>query len=113
MLLYRSPNVIINRHEWHAAVLLRKGRVSLVYRWRPLSLRNYAWSPMVAWQGPKPKGMCDKFWPFRGHIRQAMQSEQARREAVTALRGPDTAAVVLNAGKRRGGRANALLEIAA
>jgi len=110
--LYRTPNLVIDRHEWHAAVLLNCGRVSLVYRWRPLCLKRVAWSTMRQWRGPKPKALCNRFWMFKSHIRKAAQSEQVRREAIAALKGPVPAAVAVNTGdnmKRRGDRAKTLL----
>lgn len=109
--LYRTPNLVIDAHEWHAAVLLNSGRVSLAYRWRPLSYKAYQWSSLGQWQGPKPKDFCNRFWMFRGHIRKAMLSESLRREAVARLKGPPTGATVRNATeRRRGGRAKTILQ---
>lgn len=98
--LYRTPNVIMDAHEWHAAVQLRAGRTSLVYRWRPLTTRAVPWSSITQWQGRKPKRMCNRFWPYRLHIRAAMASEAARLAAVRDLKGPATAAVERNRGGR-------------
>ena len=86
--LYRSPNVIIDRHEWHAVVYLRRERAILTYHWRPLTGKREGWRDVTTWQGPKPKGMPAAFWRFRAHIREAMGSEIARREAIAGLKGP-------------------------
>lgn len=83
--LYRTPNIVIDQHEWHAAVMLTAGRLSLSYRWRPLSLRDYRWSNLNTWKGPKPKSMCSRFWIFKNHIRTAMLSDELRRSAAAAL----------------------------
>lgn len=99
--LYRTPNLIIDAHEWHAVVRHKHGRTLLQYRWRPLSARPYAWSCMTTWQGPKPKHLARQFQVFRCHIRRAMVSESERREAVQALRGP-SGALLLNSEARRG-----------
>lgn len=80
--------MIIDRHEWHAVVLLRRGRTLLTYRWRPLTARPEAWRDVTHWQGPKPKGISATFWRYRDHIREAMGSEQARRDALAGLKGP-------------------------
>lgn len=112
--IYRTPNLIIDAHEWHAAVMLNGGRISLAYRWRPLSLRLYHWSNMAKWNGPRPKNFCNRFWPYRLHIRAAMRSEVERRRAIEALaerRGPATGAMTNNAAPRRGGRAETLLRV--
>lgn len=64
-ILYRSPNVTIDSHDWHVTVEKnpRSGRVITVYRWRPTrSDRPIAWRPISSWQGRKPKGL---WWYFR------------------------------------------------
>lgn len=91
--LYRSPNIVIDQHEWHAAVTLCRGRTSLAYRWRPLSLKEYRWSNLNTWVGPKPKRFLNRFLIFRAHIRTALLSHELRRGAVLALRGVSGAAV--------------------
>jgi hypothetical protein len=95
--LYRTPNLVLDQHEWHAAVLLNHGRISLVYKWRPLSLKQYRWSLVSQWKGPKPKDLCNRFWMFRSHIRKAMLSEEVRAQAIQKMRGPPTAAQMRNA----------------
>lgn len=87
-ILYRTPNVIVDRHEWHAVVFLRAGRTLLTYKWRPLSLRAERWRDVTDWSGPKPKGLGERFWRFRTHIREAMDSERVRRDALAGIRGP-------------------------
>ena len=83
--LYRSPAIIIDRHEWHAVVLLDHGRISQHYRWRPVSLKPQAWHPITDWVGPRPKKMYDRFHKFRQHIKFAMESELRRREVAKML----------------------------
>lgn len=106
--LYRTPNLIIDVHEWHAVVRLNGTRVSLCYKWRPLSTRAYAWSNLSSWQGPRPKHFCNRFWMFKNHIRAAMRSEAERRAAIAGLRGPISGAACRN----RGTRAETLLTVA-
>lgn len=54
-LLYRTPNVIIDRFEWHCSVELReKGRVRRYYRFRPLSLTPMPWQPISQWKDRLP-----------------------------------------------------------
>lgn len=114
--LYRTPNLIIDAHEWHAVVRLTGTRVSLCYRWRPLSVRECKWSSIAIWKGLLPKGMCGVFWPFKTHIRMAMDSEKTRREAFATLRGRPNGATMRNPGnfveRRIGRRAGALLRVA-
>lgn len=85
--LYRSPNIIIDAHEWHVLVTLHHKRVLLQYRWRPLSAKQFRWLPITSWQGPKPKNMCNRFQKFKPHVLLAMESERLRQEASTRLRG--------------------------
>jgi hypothetical protein len=83
--LYRSPTIIIDSHEWHVSVELRgrgaKPAPHVHYKFRPVSLRAYRWQPIAEWVGPKPKGMCNRLWKFRGHVALAMQSDVSRRRA--------------------------------
>ena len=78
--------VIIDNHEWHIIVRLDYGRVHRQLRWRPLSLRNYQWSNVTTWEGPKPKDLLKRFAKFNKHIRMALQSEARRKEHADALR---------------------------
>jgi hypothetical protein len=96
--LYRSPSLIIDAHEWHVAVYLKDGHTFTRFRWRPLSIRNYHWSNIKTWKGPRPKDLGDKFWRFRLHVRLAMESEARRREAAGVVAKLPTAAVVANVG---------------
>jgi hypothetical protein len=98
--LYRSPTLIIDRHEWHVAVVKHYGRAAVRYCWRPLSARAERWQPISAWEGPKPKRIGDAFWRFRGHVREAMNSEQARRDALAGAGRP----VLVGTPRRRPGR---------
>lgn len=85
--LYRTPNLIIDRHEWHAAVVKHYGKTTLRYFWRPLSARAERWQPVTAWEGPKPKRIGRTFWRFRLHIREAMDSDRVRSEALAGAVG--------------------------
>lgn len=82
MLLYRTPNLVIDRFEFHATVNLRAGRVSRRFYFRPLTgpLRN--WTPIANWKGhpPTPRELRVKFGPFKLHMLQAERSvvENAR-----------------------------------
>lgn len=102
--LYRSPDIIIDAHEWHITVRNLGGRVYTTYFWRPVSIRRIAWSNVIAWQGPKPKGLWKFFKPFRNHIRTAMESEQARTRAARRLPVVQTSAMLRNATANRKGR---------
>lgn len=84
--LYRTPNIIIDRCEWHVAVVKHYGKTAVRYCWRPLSTRAERWQPISAWVGPKPKGIGNTFWRFRGHVREAMESEQARAQALAGVK---------------------------
>jgi hypothetical protein len=95
--LYRSPNVVIDAHEWHVLVCKCRGRSLLQYRWRPLSLREFRWLPITSWVGPKPKRIGNVLRIFKPHVERAMRSEAVRRERVAALRSR-SAAVVANVG---------------
>jgi hypothetical protein len=81
--LYRTPNIIVDKHEWHVAVVKHYGKTVVRYCWRPLSTRAARWQSIAVWEGPKPKRIGHAFLRFRGHIREAMGYEQARLEALT------------------------------
>jgi hypothetical protein len=54
-LLYRTPNVVIDRFEWQCSVELReKGRIRRYYRFRPLSVKPMSWQPISQWKGRLP-----------------------------------------------------------
>jgi hypothetical protein len=78
--LYRSPNVIIDAHEWHVLVKHTGKRVCTYYRWRPVSEKPLMWQPMVAWEGPKPKNFQRYLKKFHPHIR------AARENAITPVK---------------------------
>lgn len=82
MMLYRSPNVVIDRHEWHVTVETRAGKIRRYWRFRPLSTKPVAWQPIGEWRGHLPKGrvFCKAFQPFKGHMLRAERSvvENAR-----------------------------------
>jgi hypothetical protein len=84
--LYRTPNVIIDCHEWHIAVVKHYGRTSVRHFWRPLSARVEKWQPITEWQGPKPKGIGTTFWRFRLHIREAMEYERTHAKALAGTK---------------------------
>lgn len=76
LLLYRSPNVAIDRHEWHARVVCdRKGHTILRFYWRPYAAPLSAgWRPMLHWTGPKPKGFRRFFARYELSIADARKS---------------------------------------
>lgn len=85
--LYRTPNVIIDSHEWHAVVRKRYGRSSAAYFWRPLSARPLRWEPISAWKGRKPKGLGTFFAKYRLHMQAALQSETQKAAALARVAG--------------------------
>lgn len=95
-ILYRSPTLIVDAHEWHVVVRNLAGRTYTTYFWRPVSTRRIAWSNAVNWKGPKPKGLWKFFAPYRNHIRTAMNSERARHEAAERLPAVRTGAMLRN-----------------
>jgi hypothetical protein len=98
--LYRTPNVIIDRHEWHIAVVKHYGKTTLRYCWRPLSQRAERWQPITVWEGPKPKRIWHAFKRFRLHVREAMNSEQARVEALAGVSRTQLGTPVRPAGRK-------------
>lgn len=83
--LYRSPDVLIDAFEWHLLVYKRKGRINTAHRWRPLSNKPVKWRPMSAWQGTRPKGLGNRFWRYRCHVREALAVVEMRQEALGRL----------------------------
>jgi hypothetical protein len=83
--IYRSPPVIIDRHEWYVAVERRStqyGRRSFRrFRFRALG-SNDAFRSIDAWVGPKPKAMWRSFRPFLKHVEAALAAEVAKAAAV-------------------------------
>jgi hypothetical protein len=98
--LYRTPNIIIDAHEWHVIVRKVSGRTLVSYRWRPLSTRTYKWLSVASWKGPRPHDMWKFFKPYKRHIALATGCETRRREAILAMRGPPSGAAVRNVGTR-------------
>ena len=99
-LLYRSPNVIADAHEWHIAVRLQRyGKVILGYYWRPLGTGTRGgWKPAAKWQGPKPKRFSNLFARYRPHAVVARDTEHRRQEASRRVKSiPPTAATLANA----------------
>lgn len=93
--LYRSPDVVIDAHQWHVVVRKIHGRVVTTYRWRTLS--GGCWHLISNWVGPRPKGLCNRMWRYRCHIREALESEEKRKFAAAAQRGVKTGAMLRNA----------------
>jgi len=83
--MYRSPNVVIGEFEWHLLVRKKEGRLTTVHYWRPLSRKAFRWLPVTSWTGPKPSDLHNRMWPFRTHIKRAMDSEKVRTEAISRL----------------------------
>ncbi len=86
-LIYRSPNIIVEKFEWYAAVRRHNGHVGRYYYFRPLAVRPDNWQSIDRWKGYKPTGreFNEMFRPFRRHIEQAMLSEKVRLETVSRL----------------------------
>jgi hypothetical protein len=105
--LYRSPNIIIDAHEWHLAVEddsrlngNRDRRSVIQYKWRPVSDRPLPWKTIAQWVGPKPKSFNQRFMkPYRRHAELAMKSDLQRGEAVKLLRVQPSGAMLRNPGE--------------
>lgn len=96
--LYRTPDIVVDAHEWHVIVWRQRGHVSVAYRWRPVAIKTHAWQSILTWKGPKPLRLWKFFAPYKRHIEYAKGCDARRREAAMKLRGPATAAMVRNAG---------------
>ncbi len=98
-LLYRSPNVIVDAHEWHVAAKLHRGnRITIGYYWRPLGAVRGDWKSLVKWQGPRPKQFARQFQRYRPHALVARDTERQRQEAVARIKQlPATVAMRANA----------------
>lgn len=98
--LYRSPTIIIDAHEWHVTVESRgrSPRPHVHYKFRPVSLRAFRWQPIAEWVGPKPKGMCNRLWRFKSHVQLALAADVNRRRAAIMAPG---ARVGANKGRLR------------
>jgi hypothetical protein len=102
---YRTPDILIDAHEWHVIVESRSnGRVSAVYRWRPVAAKTHRWLSIETWAGPKPLGLWRYFAKYKPHIEFAKGSIKRRAEAVAALscrKVPPTGAMTRNVGAVR------------
>lgn len=78
-LLYRSPNVTIDRHEWHVTVNQSSSKRIVTYRFRQIGA-NVKWQPIARWQGRPPKGLTEFFLPYRKSVRVAMGEIQHARQ---------------------------------
>lgn len=96
-ILYRSPDVIIDRFEWHVIVRSDHNHIYTTYRFRLIAAKRGCWRAMVEWVGPKPKGIGNRFWRYRSHVREAMEAPALREMALERLRGPATSAELRNA----------------
>lgn len=81
-LLYRSPNLTIDCHEWHVTVNREtNGHVTTVYRFRPITdRRRVMWKPLAKWPGRPPKELWRFFAPYRKSVRVAMGETQHARQ---------------------------------
>lgn len=84
-ILYRTPNLILADHEWHAAVEMHHGRIARYFRFRPNTSPKRKWQDVTAWPGHKPtwREFDRVFRPFKRHMLLAERSvvENGRREA--------------------------------
>ena len=55
-LLYRSPNIVIDGHEWHVTVNQSSSKRIVTYRFRQIGA-NVKWQPITKWIGRRPKEM--------------------------------------------------------
>ena len=78
-ILYRSPNVLIDSHEWHITVRLEdNGHVTTGYRFRPAGVagRNVMWQAVTAWPDRLPKGLNAFFAPYKRSVQVAIASAE-------------------------------------
>lgn len=80
-LLYRSPNILIDKHEWHVTVnVTDRGHVSTVYKFRTLEPGS-RWKPITEWPlSCLPLGMKENFRPYFASMRAAVRSVARRLE---------------------------------
>lgn len=78
-LLYRSPNIVIDKHEWHVTVNQSRGKRITVYRFRPIGA-NVNWQSITKWTGRPPKGLREFFEPYRKSIQVAMGEKKHARQ---------------------------------
>jgi hypothetical protein len=82
---YRTPDIVIDAHEWHVVVWRKCSRVSVCYRWRPVSLKTHRWQSIKTWKGRKPLDLWRYFAPYKRHIEHAKGCDARRREAAAKL----------------------------
>lgn len=78
-LLYRSPNITIDKHEWHVTVNQSSSKRIVTYRFRQIGA-NVKWQPITKWIGRRPKEMGLFFAPYRKSVRVAMGEIQHARQ---------------------------------
>lgn len=87
-LLYRSPNVLIDDHEWHIIVrLATNGHVVTSYRFRPAGVagRNVMWKPVSLWPYKRlPKGLNAFFTPYKRSVQTAVASAARLPKGIAA-----------------------------
>lgn len=83
--LYRTPNLVLGPHEWHAVVKIKDGRIRRMFYFRPNASSGEPkdmWLPLTQWKGHKPKSREFRvFAPYKRHMLLAERSvvENARR----------------------------------
>lgn len=101
---YRTPNIIVDAHEWHVIVWsINRSKPTIVYRWRPVSEKTRQWYTVDKWVGPRPFELWRYFAKYRSHIKEALLCEDRRRQtaaAIAARRTPPTFAMKSNQGRR-------------
>lgn len=84
--IYRSPNVVIDVHEWHLAVTNRgRGRIAKQFYFRPLSAQRLAWRPIHEWRDALPERFGSRFQTYRTHALLAIEGETKRAALVEQL----------------------------
>jgi hypothetical protein len=97
--VYRSPNVFIEQHEWHVLVSRKKGRVAIVYRFRPLSNKPLQWQNRIEWVGPMPRDWKRKMGTYQKHARDTVEREKMRDAAIKFAASLNTPELVNNPGQ--------------
>lgn len=78
--LYRSPNVLIEKHEWHAAVKVRDKRTYRRFYFRPAEGPRRMWLPITSWKGHRPTAA--EFAVFKQFERHMLMAERSVRREV-------------------------------
>lgn len=89
--LYKSPDVLIDKHEWHLRVHRNAGshrrtRVTMQFYFRPFSSVPLAWRPVAEWRTPMPPGFGSRFQTYRLHGQKAKEQEEKRGEMLAGKR---------------------------